>query len=153
MPSTDFDFFFGSWNVHNRFLVGRLRGSTEWIEFPGTVDVWPLLGGMANVDSYQAARDGQTVYGTTLRLFDPKTDQWSLHWADTIRPGALLPPMVGRFDGGSGEFFGDEELDGRKVRCRFRWTGSGSPRWEQSFSGDEGKTWEVNWIMTFSRRG
>src|SRR5262249_50261600 len=29
----DFDFLFGSWNVHNRYLKGRLRRSTEWREF------------------------------------------------------------------------------------------------------------------------
>jgi hypothetical protein len=150
MPATDFDFLFGSWSVHNRYLVGRLRGSTEWIEFEATIDAWPLLGGMANVDSYTAVREGRTIHGTTLRLFDPHTDRWSLHWADTVRPGSLLPPMVGRFEGGLGEFFGDEEVDGRRVLCRFRWTGGKAPRWEQAFSDDEGKTWEVNWVMTLT---
>ena len=29
----DFDFLFGSWNVHNKYLNSRLRHSTEWIEF------------------------------------------------------------------------------------------------------------------------
>src|SRR5438874_12428931 len=108
---------------------------------------------MANVDSYTTTGDGRAIYGTTVRLWDPKSDQWSLHWADTVRPGSLLPPMVGRFDGEAGEFFGDEEVDGRKVLCRFRWTRGPSPRWEQAFSADEGRTWEVNWVMTFTRRG
>jgi len=149
--TSEFDFFIGSWNVRNRFLVGRLRGSTEWIEFDATLDVWPLLGGLANVDSYKAVIDGRAIEGTTLRLFNPTTREWSLHWADTVRAGILLPPMIGKFDGDHGVFFGDEEVDGRKVRCRFDWTRGASPRWEQAFSGDGGATWETNWIMTFTR--
>jgi hypothetical protein len=62
--------------------------------------------------------------------------------------------MVGRFGGDVGEFFGDEFVDGKKVLCRFYWTrtNGASPRWEQDFSDDGGKTWETNWIMTFTRR-
>jgi hypothetical protein len=26
-----------------------------------------------------------------------------------------------------------------------------TPRWEQAFSADEGKTWETNWMWTLSR--
>ena len=148
---SDFDFLFGSWNVRNRYLVGRLRGSSEWKEFPGTARAWPLLDGMGNVDAYAAERDGRVVHGTTLRLFDPQTKEWSLYWADTIRAGVLYPPMVGRFDGDVGTFFGDEEVDGRKVLCRFLWTKGDSPRWEQAFSDDGGTTWETNWIMELTR--
>jgi hypothetical protein len=71
-----------------------------------------------------------------------------------VRAGVLLPPMVGRFKGNVGEFFGDETVDGKRVLCRFHWTltPEGFPRWEQAFSDDGGKTWEINWIMTFTRR-
>jgi hypothetical protein len=148
---TDFDFLFGSWNVKNRYLVGRLRGSSEWMEFDATCRAWPLLDGGGNVDSFAAIRDGHAVHGATFRLYTPATDEWAIHWADTIRPGVLCPPMVGRFDGKVGTFFGEEEVDDRKVLCRFLWTRGGAPRWEQAFSGDGGQTWETNWIMDFSR--
>ena len=150
----DFDFLHGSWNVHNRYLKGRLRSSTEWSEFDAQSDVQPLLNGLGQLDRYRAVRDGNAVEGVTLRLFNPATGEWSLHWADTVNPGVLLPPMVGRFNGEVGEFFGDEFVDGRKVLCRFYWTRTNpaSPRWEQAFSDDGGKTWETNWIMTFTRR-
>src|SRR5262249_51106398 len=39
----DFDFLFGSWNTHNRYLKGRLRHSTEWVEFDARSTVEPLL--------------------------------------------------------------------------------------------------------------
>ena len=150
----DFDFLHGSWNVHNRYLKGRLRRSTEWIEFDAHSDVQPLLEGLGQLDRYRAVRDGSAIEGVTLRLFNPATGEWSLHWADTVNPGVLLPPMVGRFNGDGGEFFGDEFVDGKKILCRFYWTRTNpdSPSWEQAFSEDGGKTWETNWIMTFTRR-
>jgi hypothetical protein len=150
--TSDFDFFMGSWTVRNRYLRGRLQGSTDWIEFDAASDAWPLLGGLANVDSYRATRDGREIEGMTFRLFNPATGEWTIHWADTIRPGTLCPPMTGRFTDGVGEFYGDEEVNGRTVLCRFLWTAGEQPRWEQAFSGDEGKTWETNWIMDFTRR-
>lgn len=146
----DFDFLFGSWNVRNRYLVGRLRGSNEWMEFDATCRAWPLLDGSGNVDSYSAIRDGRAVHGATLRLFHPGTGEWSIYWADTIRPGVLCPPMAGKFEGKTGTFFGAEEVDGREVLCRFLWTRGGAPRWEQAFSGDAGQTWETNWVMDFT---
>jgi hypothetical protein len=152
-PPQHFDFLIGSWKIHNRFLNGRLRGSTEWLEFDGSSQVQPLLNGLGNLDRYVAERDGTSIEGVTLRLLNPATGQWSIYWADTVRAGILQPPMIGKFDGERGEFFGDEEVDGRKVLCRFHWTkgNGGSPRWEQAFSADDGKTWETNWVMTFTR--
>ncbi len=149
----DFDFLFGSWKIHNRYLRGRLRQSTEWIEFDAQSQTDPLLDGFGHLDRYTAVRDGSPFEGITLRLFDPATAQWSIHWADTARARTLLPPMVGRFIGGVGEFYGDETVDGKKVLCRFLWTRpSADPaRWEQALSDDGGRTWETNWIMTLTR--
>ena len=148
----DFDFLFGSWKVHNRYLNGRLRQSTEWLEFDARSEVQPLLEGFGHLDCYSTVRDGQPFKGITLRLFDPATGEWLIHWADSRRAHRLLPPMVGRFTGDVGEFFGDETVDGKDVLSRFLWTRpAGLPRWEQAFSDDGGTTWETNWIMTFTR--
>jgi NIPSNAP len=150
----DFDFLHRSWDVHNRYLKGRMRRSTEWAEFDAQSEVQPLLNGLGQLDRFRAVRDGNAIEGVTLRLFNPATGEWSLHWADTFNPGVLLPPMVGRFNGDVGEFFGDEFVDGKKVLCRFYWTRTNpaSPRWEQAFSDDGGKTWETNWVMALTRR-
>lgn len=149
----DFDFLFGAWKVHNRYLNTRLRNSTDWIEFEGRANVQPLLNGFGHIDQYSAVREGQRLEGITVRLFNPATAEWSLYWADTMRAPTFLPVMVGRFVGDVSEFFGDETVDGKRVLCRYRWTNSpaGSPRWEQAFSGDNGQTWETNWIMTLTR--
>ena len=48
----------------------------------------------------------------------------------------------------------NDDIDaGKPIRVRFTWsnTNSATPRWEQAFSSDGGKTWETNWIMDFRR--
>jgi len=68
-----------------------------------------------------------------------------------INPGVVQPPVFGKVQGDPGEFVGDDTLNGKKILCRYRWTRTGSPRWEQAFSADGGKTWETNWIMMFTK--
>jgi hypothetical protein len=148
----DFDFLFGSWRVHNRRLLRRLEGCTDWEEFETTLETRPVLGGLGNIDSF--ARAGEEGWeGLTLRLFDPQTGSWSIWWAATSEPGRLLPPVVGGFVDGRGSFFGDDVHDGRPVRVRYEWVDitPTSARWEQAFSADDGETWETNWVMKCER--
>ena len=65
----------------------------------------------------------------------------------------LDPPVVGGFVDGVGTFIGQDTLDGRPILVRFRWSGitGPTPRWDQAFSDDDGATWEVNWVMDFTR--
>jgi hypothetical protein len=149
----DFDFLIGSWQVANQRLRSRLTDSDEWEQFEATWDYEPVLGGLGNVGRYRAAWSGMDFEGCSLRLFNPATGQWSIYWADNVSC-TLLPPLVGKFEAGAGEFFGDDQHDGRPVRVRFRWLDitPDAARWEQAFSEDRGETWETNWIMTFTRR-
>jgi hypothetical protein len=64
-----------------------------------------------------------------------------------------LPPVVGQFSGKRGEFYNQQMWEGRAVLVRYVWLDISpkSSRMEQSFSGDGGKTWEVNWICELSR--
>jgi hypothetical protein len=61
--------------------------------------------------------------------------------------------VLGSFDGDTGIFEGEDTFEGRPIRVRFVWSGvdTATPRWEQAFSADGGKTWETNWIMEFTR--
>jgi hypothetical protein len=65
----------------------------------------------------------------------------------------MTTPMVGEFRGGRGEFVDREPLDGRAIFARNGFTDikPNSSRFEQAFSDDGGKTWEVNCVMTFRR--
>jgi hypothetical protein len=148
----DFDFLIGEWTVLHRRLERRLVGATEWIEFSGPASARKILGGLGNIDEFQIPLPAGAYVGSTLRLFNPVTELWSIHWMDSRNP-VLDPPMVGKFSDGRGLFYGDDTFEGRPIRVRFIWspTTPSRCRWEQAFSADGGKSWETNWIMEFTR--
>ncbi|MGD1223571.1 hypothetical protein AB9Q10_34690 [Streptomyces krungchingensis] len=148
----DFDFLLGDWDVHNRRLTDFLAPDGGWEEFPATSHCRSLFDGAADIDEIDVPDLGWK--GLTLRLFDPETRRWSLHWSSS-RSGRLFPPVYGRFGpDGRGEFFGDDTHDGKDVRVRFVWSGisATTARWEQAFSVDGERTWMTNWVMEFTRR-
>ena len=149
----DWDFFVGSWRVHHRRLRERLAGCDEWIEFEGTCTMQKVLGGAGNMDDNVLDFPAGAYRAVTLRAYDPAKKMWSIWWLDSRYPGELEPPVVGRFDDGIGIFYTDHIFKGKPIRIRFRWTNlaSGSPRWEQAFSEDGGKSWEINWTMDFTK--
>ena len=152
--ATDFDFWFGSWDVRNRWLRRRLAGSDDWEEFASTVVARPLLDGLGNEDEFRTDHAGGFV-GMSFRFFDPEQRRWSIYWADSRRPGELDPPVFGTFTGDIGVFEGEDVYRGRPILVRFTWSGitTPTPRWEQAFSDDGGRTWETNWVMDFTRAG
>ncbi|MEU4834297.1 hypothetical protein [Streptosporangium sp. NPDC023615] len=147
----DFDFLVGTWDVVNRRRTDALDDTSEWEEFPGVSHASRHFEGGANFDEITFPTKG--FGGVTLRLFDVEREQWSLYWSSSLT-GTLYPPVVGRFTGGRGEFYGDDTHEGKEVRTRFVWSDitERSVRWEQAFSVDGGETWVINWIMEFTRR-
>ena len=152
--ASDFDFWLGSWDVRNRWLRRRLAGSDDWEEFDATVVARPLLDGVGNEDEFRTDHAGGFI-GMSFRFFDPERRRWSIYWADSRRPGELDPPVFGTFSGDVGLFEGEDVYRGRPILVRFAWSGvtTPTPRWEQSFSDDGGRTWETNWVMDFARAG
>lgn len=148
----DFDFWMGTWQVRNRCLRERLAGADEWVEFDATVTARALAGVLGNEDEFRTDHDGGFV-GMSFRFFDPETKTWSIYWADSRRPGKLDPPVYGSFAGERGSFQGADTLAGKPILMRFDWSNvtTPTPRWEQSFSADGGKSWETNWVMDFIR--
>ena len=150
----DFDFLVGRWTVHHRKLKERLANNHEWVEFEGTLNSQPLMGGYSNVDDLELKVPGGAYRGVALRSFDSKTQQWSIWWLDSRTPlGPLDPPMRGGFHNGVGTFYADETFNGRPVRTRFIWSkiSPTSCHWEQAYSPDSGKTWETNWVQDIIR--
>jgi len=151
----DFDFEIGTWKIHLKRLQSRLTGSTTWVEFDGTSVTRKVWGGRANMDEFTAdsPETNSHIEGLTLRLYKPESREWYIYWA-SLKTGALgLPPTVGRFNNGRGEFYDHEEIGGRMIFVRYVWSDitPNSARFEQSFSADGGKTWEPNWICTIDR--
>lgn len=148
----DFDFIHGSWKVSHQRLAQRLKGSTEWVRFGGTMRAKSILGGSGNFDENVIELPQGAYEACTVRMFDSQQSRWSIHWIDGRDP-KLDPPMYGLFEQGMGTFFGDDVFEGRPIRVRFLWSQikERSARWEQAFSADGGATWETNWIMEFQR--
>lgn len=145
----DFDFEIGTWKIHLKRLDRRLVGSTNWVEFDGTSVTRKVWDGRANLEEFEVDSPTGHIEGMTLRLYDPQTHQWSLYWA-TSKSGAMGAPTIGEFKNGRGEFYDTEPSgpNGRSILVRFVWSDitPNSAHFEQSFSDDGGKTWEVNWI-------
>ena len=148
----DFDFEIGTWKTHLKRLQRPLSGSTTWVEYEGTTLVRKILDGRANIVELKVAGPAGKIEGLSLRLYNPQSRQWSLNFAN-IMSGTLSPPTIGEFKDGRGEFYNQETLNGRAILGRFVITKitDDSYRFEQAFSDDGGKTWEVNWIAVDTR--
>ena len=100
------------------------------------------------------ARDGRDD-------FDFEIGTWKTHLSRLLHPltGSNTwveyegTTIVRKIWNGRGEFFDQETLNGRAILVRFFTSDitSNSWRFEQSFSDDGGKTWELNWIATDTR--
>jgi hypothetical protein len=153
--SHDFDFLIGSWKAHLRKLVNPLTGSTTWIEFDGTSVTRKLLDTNANLEDFHVQGPDGRRDGHTLRLYNQASGQWSIYLVD-LKKGVLSPPpVVGVFTDGKGEFFDQEEFNGRMILVRYQWTprGADAAHMEQAFSDDGGRTWEANWVLDLARTG
>jgi hypothetical protein len=150
----DFDFEIGTWRTHLRRLLKPLTGSTTWVEYDGTTVVRKVWGGAANLVELTADGPAGHFEGLNLRLYNPQSKQWSLNFANRAS-GTLSVPTIGEFRDGRGEFYDQEEVNGRAVLVRFVIivVDADTCRFEQAYSGDGGKTWEVNWIAVDTRVG
>ncbi len=148
----DFDFEIGTWTTHLKRLVHPLSGSNTWVECNGTTVVRKVWGGKANLVELEANCPGGHFEGLSLRLYNPQSHQWSLNFSNS-NDGTLSQPTIGEFKNGRGEFFDQEPLNGRAILVRFVIFDitPNSCHFEQSFSDDGGKTWEVNWMVTDTR--
>ncbi len=149
----DFDFELGTWKIHLKRLLHPMTNSTTWVEFDGTSATRKVWDGRAQLEQFETdSTAAGHIEGLTLRLYNPESHQWSLYWANS-KNGTVEPPQIGEFKNGHGEFYGQDTLNGRTILVRFIWsnTNTATPHFEQSFSEDGGKTWEVNWITDQTR--
>jgi hypothetical protein len=149
----DFDFELGKWKMQLKKLKEPLHNSHEWIEFAGTSVTRPLWNGKAQVEEFEVDSPAVGhIEGMTVRLYSPTGHQWSLNWANQ-KNAHFDVPTVGEFKDGRGEFFDQEEFEGRMILVRYVWSNitPKSAHFEQSYSTDGGKTWEANWITDQTR--
>lgn len=149
---SDFDFEIGTWKTRLKRLLNPLSGSTTWVEYEGTTVVRKVWNGRANLVELVADGSAGRFEGLSLRLYNPQSRQWSLNFAN-VKGGVMTVPTTGEFRNGRGEFYNQDTLDGRAILVRFVISDitHDSCRFEQAFSDDGGKTWEVNWIAVDMR--
>ena len=150
--SHDFDAQIGNWKTTLKRLKDPLTGSQTWLDYQGTSTVRAVMDGRANLVELRVAGPAGRIDGVSLRLYDPTQGQWSLNYAN-LADGSIGIPSVGKFTGGRGEFYSNEKFRGRDVRVRFVIQPQGADviHFEQAFSIDDGRTWELNWIATDTR--
>ncbi|HZT02965.1 MAG TPA: hypothetical protein VFA39_11930 [Steroidobacteraceae bacterium] len=149
--SHDFDWDIGAWQTHQRRRLHPLTGSTTWVDYHGT-DVVKKLWNGANTGMIEAAGPAGHLEIFTIRLYNPDSHQWGITFTNPAA-GTLAPVLTGEFKNGRAEFYDQEPYQGRQILVRFAITDftTDSCRFEQSFSDDGGKTWEVNFIVTETR--
>jgi hypothetical protein len=149
----DFDPLLGSWKYDLRRRTNPLTGSITWVNLSGTGVCYKLWDGRAQLDTIVVNGESGHIEGLTLRLFNPKAREWRLYWANS-RDGVIVAPQVGQFNNGHGEFYAQDTLNDKSIFVKFDWSGltTASPHFEQSFSADGGKTWEVNWVTDQTRQ-
>jgi hypothetical protein len=148
----DFDFEIGTWHTSLSRLMRPLTGSTTWVKYEGTTVVSKVWSGRANLVELDVDGPAGHIEALSLRLYNPESRQWSLNFSNSAG-GTLSPPTIGEFRNGRGEFYSQETLGGRAILVRFVISDvtPTSCHFEQAFSDDGGKTWEVNWIATDTR--
>ena len=148
----DFDFTIGKWKTQITRLQDPLSGSTTWIKMQGTKTERKIWNGRAHLEEIEA--DGPTGHweGMTLFLYDPQAHQWSQTYASS-KDGTLGKPIIGAFNNGRGELFGQDTYKDRTILVRGLWSDitQDSHKFEQAFSEDGGKTWETNFIALLTR--
>jgi hypothetical protein len=148
----DFDFEIGTWKTKLKRLVKPLSGSKDWVEYEGTTVVRKVWDGRANLVELDVKGAAGRIEALSLRLYNPESRQWSLNFAN-VRGGVMATPTIGEFKDGRGEFYNQEDYNGRMILTRFVISDikPDSCHFEQAFSDDGGKTWEVNWIADDTR--
>ncbi len=149
----DFDFFFGVWTVEHRKLKARMVGSRDWETFSGETTCRPLMNGLANYNDSVSRHAGQVGRGVGIRAFNAGDGTWADWYLSASAPSSIDKPGIGRFAAGIGTFLSDDVFQGRPIKVRGVFTNirPGLAQWEQAFSADEGKSWETNWIMRYTR--
>jgi len=144
----DFDPLIGKWKYHLKRRLNPLTGSNTWVDLEGTGECFKIWEGRAQLDTLEVDGSTSHIEGLTLRTYNPQSHQWRLYWANSKSGVMDTTPQVGEFKNGRGEFFAQDTINGKVILVRYAWTNlnTNSPHFEQSFSNDGGKTWEVNWI-------
>ena len=139
--------FVGAWDVDVTNIAAdgtKQEFKGEWhfgwvLEGRAIQDVWvvPPRGPQRTSD----AAANVHVFGTTLRVYDPRIDAWQIQWTDPVTQSYLR--MVGRREGIDIVQHG-ENPEGNLIRWSFSQITQESFRWRGEVSVDNGATWRLD---------
>jgi hypothetical protein len=151
--SHDFDFDFGTWQTHITRRLHPLTESTQFIELTGTVVVRRIFEGRGALEEIEADGPKGHWEGMSVFLYDPAAHEWSQTFISAAR-GTFSNGLIGSFKDGRGELFAQDTLDGRFILIRGAWSNisADAHRYEESYSDDGGKTWELVFTANLTRK-
>jgi hypothetical protein len=144
--------FVGAWDgkvvVHE--AAGARREASAEVHFGWVLrgravqDVW-----IAPSRNGRKPTDQDRMYGTTLRVYDPQSDEWHITWIDPVRQ--VYNRMTGRK---AGEDIVQEYRNEQGARCQWLFTeiAPESFHWISRDSADEGKSWTLRAEFFLRRR-
>jgi hypothetical protein len=150
--SRDFDSEIGTWTIHTERLMHPLAHAHDWVTYDGTKIVTAAHGGKANIAEVMEDGTAGHLNFVAIRLYDPAAQQWSLNFTSAGN-ATFDTPLYGELRNGGIEFIGPDTQNGRSILVRFISKEESADRAssEQYFSDDGGRTWELNWINTYTR--
>ena len=145
----EFNFLAGEWKINNRRR--KEAGKDEWDTFEGEASCYTILNGGGSVEDLRIPARG--FFGMGLRLLDIQKKVWNDYWVSGKNGELSVPGQTGTFENGVGTFQADDMDGDRKIKVKGVWDKitPTSCRWYQAVSWDDGKTWEENWSMDWTR--
>ena len=148
----DFDFLIGQWKVINTRLKSWLSECNDWISFESQHIEQKRTAGPGNIAVHRYVQQNTLCERSIVREYDDNNQFWKIDRMDTMSALAM-PALKGTFWRNKGSFLSSGFFDGEEVLIWVEWTKicKNFCYWEQSLSKDNGKTWELTWMMEFHR--
>ena len=144
-----FDFLEGDWDARC-----RVPSSNGWTEASGTLTASRTLDSLVSLEFFEGIYHGGRVKGLGLRVFNRETGEWEHTWTDNLAPGNLHV-WKGVFVDGKIDLFAEfPDASGKQVKSRLTWSDitADSAHWESARSYDDGKTWQLHWVIDLQRK-
>ncbi|MGA3289298.1 MAG: hypothetical protein ABSD42_03545 [Candidatus Bathyarchaeia archaeon] len=142
--------FIGDWDIVEAQYI---QADGTWVKMKGEVHFGWILGGTAIQDVWMGCKEGSqkmTLFGTTIRFYDPKIDAWRSTWLSPIK-GLVQTFIALKVD--------DEivlelqNTDGYPEKWLFSEITPQSFRWHSEETHDDGKTWLLTEEMQIRKAG
>ncbi|MDE3201656.1 MAG: hypothetical protein KGN79_12130 [Acidobacteriota bacterium] len=136
-----FDFWLGDWNV-----VGTRTGKVA-----GTSHIERAMGGCVIWENWTSAGSG--YFGKSYNTYNVLLKRWEQYWVDNVA-GVMF--FHGELKDGVMDYWTDDvpQKDGKMLRRHLQFFNEGPDKVRQFSQGsnDGGKTWFVEYDLTYNRR-